>query len=338
MARIDWERFKEEYHLRPFGSKGWYRSKDLPCPWCGHDDKFGVRSDDGETGAFNCFHGNCPQGSGSLYFLLKEIGRNDLISYEKEIKIGSTLEGELYESDEVEESELPEETPPIGFRRIYSHPYLQSRGFTEYEFKKYEVGVTGIDPYLKNNYLIFLVRQDNKIRGWVARSLHTKEWHKKNLKWAKENDKSPTLRYKNTPGVEFDKLLFGYDEITESTKVVIVVEGIFDKIRTDQNLHLDSSDEIKCVASFGVKLSSHQINLLRRKDLEKVILFYDPETIRETQQYSLELSQYFQVEVAEVPNKEKDPGELCESEILTIFSNLKNPLEYLTTRLNSIEL
>src|SRR5690606_161123 len=122
-------------------------------------------------------------------------------------------------------------TKPFGWERILSGDnYLDSRGFKSYD--NCEVGKTKLDPQLKDNYVVFLVRDNKQIKGYVGRHV----WGKKEITevnekhFLKTGRKNYIKRYKNSEGTNFSKLLYGYDEIPENCDLpVCLVEGIFDK-------------------------------------------------------------------------------------------------------------
>ncbi len=337
--QINWNRFVEEYNLRPAGSKGFYTSSSLGCPECGSfQSKLGVRPGEMGGGGYNCV--KCGA-SGSLARLLKLMDRKDLLMFEKQ-SVGVEIrlpKGLMSVGDEAVNDIRSVELPPF-YKRIFSHEYLQGRGWVEESFQHYEVGMVRIG-HLKN-YLVFPFTHEGVRVGWLARSTYSKDWHKKNLLQHKM-DKSKVrlqLRWDNAPGVDFGRYLYGYDEITNLTHTVIIVEGLFDKIRTDQNLDLQSSSEIKCVCTFGSRVTRDQmLSLFKKKSLRHCILFYDGGTILEMKKYSLPLFEMFdKVSVAELPipkgdEVQLDPGDLSPEKCWEIFDNLKGCWEYQSERL-----
>ena len=100
-------------------------------------------------------------------------------------------------------------------------------------------------------------------------------------------------------GTDFASLLFGYDDIVRGkTEVVIIVEGVFDKFAVDRHLSLYDDETIRCVCTFGKKISDVQIQKLIDKEIGNVILAWDYDAIREIKQYGVELNQYFNTSIA----------------------------------------
>ena len=124
----------------------------------------------------------------------------------------------------------------------------------------------------------------------------------------------------------FRSLLFGYDEINEHTITVILVEGIFDKIAVDKVLGLWNNDEVKCVATFGKKISEDQIHKLELKGVSRVILLYDFDAVKDIKKYGMILQQHF-VTTITFTNK-KDIDECTPEEALEVFQHFYNPKEF----------
>ena len=65
------------------------------------------------------------------------------------------------------------------------------------------------------------------------------------------------------------------------------------KLRLIKFLRLWDSEEIKCVCTFGKKISPEQSKKLRLKGVTNVILLYDFDAIKDIKRYGLELENYF---------------------------------------------
>jgi 5S rRNA maturation endonuclease (ribonuclease M5) len=165
----------------------------------------------------------------------------------------------------------------------------------------------------------------------MGRTKHNYLWHKENIRKHKENGEPLVLRYRNSTGTDFDSILGGYDEITDTTHTVIIVEGLFDKINVDRLLELDKSEDVKCCFTFGNSVSDGQQKLLRnKKSVDTVILFYDYDAFKQSRTYGLVLNQYFKTFVAEITDPNIDPGDMNIRQINSIFSKLYTALEYYT--------
>lgn len=204
---------------------------------------------------------------------------------------------------------------PAGWKILLNgSSYLLSRGIRPEDCLRYEIGVT--DLWRKyRNYVLFPVRDGGEIRGWVGR-------------YADKEVPEGVLRYSNSPDTEFGKLLYGYDEIREGTETVIIVEGIFDKIAVDRLLCLTPDDKsgIRCVCTFGKKISEAQIRKLLRKEIRNVVLMYDFDAIKDTKKYSAELEKYFNTGITFTPRK--DIAECTEAEAYEAFSRIMRPREF----------
>jgi hypothetical protein len=236
--------------------------------------------------------------------------------------------------EDQENEELVECKLPKGYNRIYFDSYLRERNFKTYQYDQFEVGITNnfLEKRL-HNYLIFVLKQEGKMVGWLARSKYSKEWHKKNLEDYKSGICRLVLRYENSKGTDFDKILGGFDEITDNTVTVILVEGLFDKTNTSNILQTNKSEELKVCFTFGNKVSDNQIKLLRKTKVKNIILMYDSNTIKQSRKYSMELSKYFNVEVCSINDPEIDPGNADKNFIYNLLDNSKNFLYFYNSKL-----
>ena len=174
---------------------------------------------------------------------------------------------------------------------------------------------------------------NGKLAAWLARSKKSKEWHEENLKRFKEGTEKLVLRYENSRD-GFSHVIGGYDNITDETDTVIIVEGMFDYISVDTKLHLYESPDIKCVFTFGNNMGLSQIRLLRDKPgIRNVILMYDPDKPEMIKTVSMTLQRYFNVQIAELEDKKKDPGDATQEELLWALDNMTEPINFYTKHL-----
>jgi 5S rRNA maturation endonuclease (ribonuclease M5) len=176
---------------------------------------------------------------------------------------------------------------------------------------------------------------DGKLAGWLARSKMSYQWHKENLEQFKLGNGELRLRYENSIGTDFSKILGGYDEIGEETDTVIAVEGLFDKVNVDTQLELNENPNIKCVFTFGNKFSDGQIQLLRKKkSIKSVILMYDPEATLQNKKYSKSLEKYFDAYVARLTKPNIDPGDASREYLMhTLKNEVYSPIQFHFTSL-----
>ena len=218
------ESLQEALSLRPSGSAGWYEGK---CPVCNRRKLSFRFFADGLF--FKCWRVSC-----NIRGTSKDL--SNLLGGSISVKKG-------YVSPITKKRVLPVERP-VFFERIFSHPYLDGRGFRFY--KKYCVGVT---PRY-DGYLIFMIEQGGKEVGWLGRSYLGAD-----------------RKYLNASGISFGKMLFGIDDIVAGDEVFLV-EGIFDKFALD-------ALGVKSVAVFGSSISSDQCLLLLKAGVKKVVIAFD---------------------------------------------------------------
>jgi len=327
--RINKDKVIEELGLKYFGAKGWMSSDETACPVCGRKDKFGILFTP-TGGVTHCFY-NCSDNM-SLGKYLRHIKREDLILYEREVSIGIKLP--TIEIEEVEEEELPEVKLPKGYIRTYFDKYLNTRNFRSYQYEQFEVGTTThfLEKKL-HNYLIFVLKQQGRAVGWLARSKYSKEWHKENLENFKLGLCPLVLRYKNSTGTDFERIIGGYDEITDNTHTVIAVEGLFDKTNISNLLKTNLSEELKVIFTIGDSFTTSQIKLLKQTKVRRVILMYDPNTTEQSMRYSMELSRHFDVDVCCIEDEGIDPGNMTENYLNELLLKYKNFMYFYTSKI-----
>lgn len=301
--------------LRASGGKGWYRAD---CIYCKEKNTFAVLFTPYGSGKsrknphFHCYHAKCGK-SGTLQFLAKEIGHPEYATggYVAPMDINMRIE------DDLSDVAIEECMPPAGYRKKTDIQYLLDRGLTVEQLERYDFGLTRIHPDFKN-YVIALVKEGGRTLGYVARLMMNKE----------EIDRLGLLRYRNS-GSDFALLVYGIDEITENTRKVITVEGIYDKHATDRKLWLDSSEEVKCVCTFGAKLSDEQAEKIsnKGKNIEEVVIMYDVGTVSKSKKVSGVASSYFpRVTVAALEGG--DPDEVEPNQITDALSKVRSVVEY----------
>ena len=216
-------------------------------------------------------------------------------------------------ASELELAELPIIALPKGFRIVPKNRYLNSRGLTSEDIKRYGIGVVKSDDWKIDGYVIIPVKDNGEIRGYVGR-------------YGAKHVPKGRLRYSNSVGVPFGELLYGYDEIPDGAECIILVEGCFDKFAVDRVLDLKNSDSVKCVATFGKKISDAQIKKLMKKGVRSVLLLYDFDAIKEMKRYGMELAKYFDVLITYTTKKDID--ECTEEEALEVLASGQKPADF----------
>lgn len=331
MIRIDEEEVKAAFGLRMFGSQGWLSNKNMDCPYCGKSKKWGVLLNP-HGGVFHCWKCGSKK---PLKDFLDKVGRKDLIrmEYQNSLSVKLTpLKDEEEENGENEE--LPEVKLPLRLERLKSDPYLDERGFKPYHYALFEPSETKsiLEKDLKN-YIIFKMKMDDKLVGWLGRSRYSKEWHKRDLERAKETGTKPHLRYENSIGTNFTKILGGYNELSPTVKDVIIVEGLFDKVGIDNLLRLWDCRDLKCVFTFGNSISKEQISYLERKGIENVILMYDDATVEESKSAGLMLAKSFNTKIAYLYKPGIDPGDMDIDYLEDVLDNLYDPINFYVSKI-----
>ena len=277
--------------------------------------------------------------SGGIWKLLRIVGKLHLLHFAKSVEWNRALSSNLLArapEEVVVKQEIPNKTLPLGWKRIWESEYLEERGWSEEEYFHYPVGEAKILSSYRN-YLIFPIYQEKECKGFVARSSYSKE-ETKSLK----EQGIEILRYNNSKHTDFALLVYGLDELTHETHTVIVVEGLFDKINVDRILNLFRNCGIKCVCTFGKKISSYQTFIIKHKapNIHTLILFYDSgDAVRDLKKYSALLQREFPcVLVAHTTARNekgeiKDPGELNKEEIDKVFETLQTPEQFYFTKI-----
>ena len=309
-----------ELNLKSFGSLGWLHNEQS-CPFCGKKDKWGLRLNK-EGGVFHCW--KCSF-STSLFNFLKKIDRIDLArgSYTAHEEPSLSC---LEEEGDMRNEDPPIISLPIGSTLVKRDSYLDSRNFLPQHYDEFSPHITTSNIEGLKDYIIFEIRQNYKLIAWLARSKKSKEWHKKNLEESKKKNTIPSLRYRNSH-CDFSKIIGGYDTIKDNCECLFIVEGLFDKINLDRLLDTHNNN-ICVVFTFGKSISGEQINLLRKKKPQSVVLMYDEDSILESKKYGIELSHYFETYVARIDNPEIDPGNMEEDYLQRILSELRTPIEF----------
>lgn len=301
-----------------------YKGKDLiaVCPFCHSDTReFGISLEDNHV--FNCYRKKECGMVGNVYTLLAHLGKSKEFLGERQIDIFQKLTSTLEQEEQaIQQVQLPEINPPIFWQRVYDDPYLRGRGFTDEQFRKFEVGRSK----LHKDYVSFLVRQEGRLIGYVGRSDKSKKEIDQINFFRKQKGEKEYPRYKNST-TDFAMTFFGYDEIIEGvTTDVILVEGVLSKTKSDFNLELDSQDETKCCATLGAKLSEYQIYLLKKKKIRRLIFWFEADVLDKIKGIVAKASLDFEVLVCYL--SDKDPNDMNREEALQLYSESKNWLEF----------
>lgn len=281
------------------------------CPLCGKERHFYISK---KTQMWDCK--KCGE-EGNIFKLLRYLDKLYLFGGKsvQDVEKINSIRHTLMENNEVVQKELeePKVKLPAGWKVLKnSNAYLIGRGITSDLCIKYNFGATTlVNKYA--GYVIVPIYDNGVVRGFIGR-------------YGAKVVPEGKLRYSNSLHTKFSKLLFGYDEITKNTITVILVEGIFDKIAVDKVLNLWNQEEIKCVATFGKKISEEQIKKLELKGISRVILLYDFDAVKDIKKYGLILQKHFFTTIT-FTNK-KDIDECSREEALAVFEHLFLPKDF----------
>ena len=333
------DKFKSDFHLVKSGDKGWYvsRIKDtgLYCPFCHNENSQKLAFIFSE----NICSFKCPKCGNSLRLeqFLWRVKKQQYITSQRQIKQQDILKKknliEQYKKEEIKE--LEEVSLPLFFKRLKYSSYLQNRGAKVGLYKHWIIGKTDFEKSLKD-YIIFVIPEEGKNVGWVARSQKSK----KEIDAYNATHDKKILRWRNSK-CDFAQIVFGLDEITEETQELIIVEGITSKMRVDCELELYKQHKIICCCTFGKKLSDIQLNKIKNKgkNIKKVILFYDSDAIKSSKKVIYRLIYDFQeIKVAFCNFKDeegnfKDAGDLNKEELLQVLNSLQTPFEFFESKM-----
>lgn len=298
------------------------------CPSCQRDEFWLLINE--ENHPCGCSRAkNCSFGNKNIFGLINYLGIQGKYLGERQVNVLGKAESALNQKESILQADLPEVDIPFLWKRVYEDEYLRERGFTDSDFQKYEVGRSRI----KKEYVTFLVKMETKTVGYIGRSERSKAWIDAYNQKQKEIGGEQYPRYDNSSS-DFSKMLFGYDEIVKGkTEDVILVEGIFSKTKTDTNLELDSSDIMKCCATFGAKISPEQIELLRIKGVKNIWLWFEADVLEKIKGISAKLSLHFNVKVSYL--YDRDPNEIGQGEALELLENAKDWMNFNMSHVSS---
>lgn len=307
--------------LLPLGGYVDHRGKNYytKCPKCGVDE-FGVSL--APNHQFACFRKKRCGFRGNIFTLLRYLGKTFDIHDDR---LGKRLIVEFQEVHNDINLDLQTISYPIGWEFIESHPYLENRNFNSYG--KFNPGIS-TDPRLRD-YVIFPIYSFGDLKGYVGR--HT--WSKEQIEQyniGKESNQT-IKRYRNSE-TDFAKILLGIDEVTDETTTLILVEGIFDKEATDRKLKLDNIDDTKCACTFKCGLSPEQLYQVLQTNINKIILLYDPDVIKEIKQNGLYIEQFISnVLIAFNDYDFKDPAD-TKVDLNYLIERAKSPTTFATSK------
>jgi ssDNA-binding Zn-finger/Zn-ribbon topoisomerase 1 len=299
------------------------------CPKCGGNE-FGMSLERGHR--FGCYRLKKCGFTGNIYTLLSFLGKLNEFKQEEdfvEIKEERVVKKKI--GITIEPTQDIECKLPLGYKRIFSDSYLESRRWVEGDFYSYEVGRSKIDPDVGRDYVIFPIRIQGIVVGWVAR--HSVVLSKEERKLLEQQGQQLPLRYRNSNS-DFSKLLYGIEEVTHNTHTIILCEGIFDKKNIDTELLLGNSEHIKCVCTFKCDISNEQLEqLTSRPSIQTIYLFYDSDVLNKIRVVSSLLEGLFTNVLVTLSTTGHDPGEMLIDEMSRCIEDSVSVYDFLSKNL-----
>jgi len=309
----------DRFNLKKQGGSGeWFSASTFECPECGKaDNKFGIKIVGG-GGLCNCWRCGYKD---SIFNFLYKTGNSDLVNSEKKYEFHDELDNVFLRKST---PTIIEQKLPVGFERYDKIGYLEGRGFADWQYKKFGIGMT--DSPLSHgwrNKVIFQIFNRGKLVGFLGRSKKSKEYHEQNMKSYRNNECSLDIRYKNSD-TDFNFILGGLDDITDKTQTVFIVEGIIDKANLDRLLCANENPEIQCVFTFGSSISKEQIDLLKsKKSVQEVILFFDLDALKKMRYIIADLQKNFNSVLITLIDENKYGPDIDAGDIdITIFEEV----------------
>ena len=233
---------------------------------------------------------------GDLLRLIQKMENADGLA---DMELGGLLTGSVKKSDDLRAEilklmdrshphpiELPRYADTILAPWMVSHPYMrENRGISQ---EAHQLLRLGYDPKL--NRVVFPHFFDGKLVGWQTRAIPPSN------SWPGTTVQIP--KYKNTPGFPKAETLYAYD-LADRHRRVVVVES---PMSVAKALSLGIGN---IVATFGAKVTEHQMHLLR--DFPEVIVWFDDDPAGRAGERNIVTNLYRHTAVsAVIPDKGRD--------------------------------
>jgi DNA primase len=295
------------------------------CAYCGKSQKMGI-SLVKESNPWQCF--SCGE-RGTAWKLCNNAGRLDLI--QEFFDVDEDVENPLLQIEEEElDLELEEVELPPQTKRVLQDAYLDKRGWWEESYMDFPVYKSKNFKYA--DYVLLGVKMYGELVGFVGRHIWSKSKIANYNSEAKRKGDYQILRYRNSEGNEFAKMLGGFDKIVEGeTDTVILVEGFMDVINISQELDLFASKDVRAICTFGKKISEEQIYHLQEMGIKNIIVFYDDDAVEDIKR--MDLGKYFNTVIASTNDADNvragdDVGDLSAEQIEQCLHLARKPEEF----------
>lgn len=278
-----------------------------PCPYCGNENHFGVNIEDK---FFNCWV--CGK-KGNLFSLVSKIKK---IKYDKakqfilneEIIEGETIVNKIeniFKNEEnnnqdvikqIKKLKLPSNidiTSSLIKNNTLIRTFFIERGLKVDHaiFNHLKIGISG---FFKNK-LIIPIYYHAKLVAYQSRSLIKKEYHSEG---------------------EIKQYLYKIDKIDKNKKLIIV-EGFFDYLKTQDFILKYYKREFEVTTAFSKILTDNQINYINELKPKELVFLLDNDCWSEYHKYdNIHCSTSFLV-----PPFGKDPGNMTDKDFIKMFRN-----------------
>lgn len=296
-----------------------------PCPKC-HDDRYKLYVNTDKR-LFYCFPCGFGYGINDIFILMSAVSGIHLNDLKVKIaktsapshpndKIDEMIKDKIYFGSLNDENESFHIDPIIipgksildnkGISSRQAKKYLIKRGLVINEIKENDLRIEARLNNIFGPFIVFPVYYYGIPVSWQGRRLVNKD-----PKYVSHENLNRWLWPLDTP------------RIKSLGKEVVLVEGVFDALGV-------RSMGYSALCTFGKKITSPQIGLLKRLNIEKVILAWDPEAVNDIIRGSEKLKLNFDVFTLNYSKKgeEWDPGDaLNDPKARSFFDQLlKSPM------------
>lgn len=192
------------------------------CPFCNHKKpklEINLKATDKGENLYACWVCGVKGRKLSKLLRLLKVSREEALKVLQYVKKGT--EGDFYSFTEESILELPQEYIPLWNSSKDSVPavrakrYLASRGLTEYDIRKYQIGYA-IEGEYADRVIIPSYNEFGKLEMYIARSIQ-----------------QAFITYLK-PSISTNEIVF-FDNLITWTEPVILCEGVFDAIAIKRN-------------------------------------------------------------------------------------------------------
>lgn len=270
--QFDWDAYvRTHYKVRTAHGKNGVELR-IDCPKCGDaDSKCYINPDRKAFFCFKCDFNTTNYDLFDFVSVTEDIPKGTaLLRLVREFKPVTPDEPPVYEENGTEIivspiryiTSLPKEAKPVVVGENPAWFYLKKRGFQESDLvrtKAHYVASSNCPVYDSTgkykgdigNRVLFPIYHENKLCGWIGRSI--------------KDDGS--FKYFNSPETDISKTLWPYVPPFEDHAVI--VEGLLDA------LSVRRVPNVAAYATFGKKISTEQIQILKSWGVKSVTLWFD---------------------------------------------------------------